>query len=56
MSGYYPYSRKEAAWPAPWLVANKFWPSVKRVDNAYGDRNLVCSCPDVSSYETEEVS
>ncbi|MBK9402620.1 MAG: aminomethyl-transferring glycine dehydrogenase [Bacteroidetes bacterium] len=47
----YPYSRKEAAWPAPWLVANKFWPSVKRVDNAYGDRNLVCSCPDVSSYE-----
>ncbi len=47
----YPYSRKEAAWPAPWLHANKFWPSVKRVDNAYGDRNLVCSCPDVSSYE-----
>lgn len=47
----YPYSRKEAAWPAPWLIANKFWPSVKRVDNAYGDRNLVCSCPEVSSYE-----
>ncbi len=49
----YPYSRKEAAWPAPWLAANKFWPSVKRVDNAYGDRNLVCSCPDVSSYQEE---
>jgi len=46
----YPYSRTQAAWPAPWLQGNKFWPSVKRVDNAYGDRNLVCSCPDVSSY------
>jgi glycine dehydrogenase len=47
---HYPYSRTQAAWPAPWLQGNKFWPSVKRVDNAYGDRNLVCSCPDVSSY------
>ncbi len=47
----YPYSRKEAAWPAPWLMHNKFWPSVKRIDNAYGDRNLVCTCPDVASYE-----
>ena len=47
----YPYSRKEAAWPAAWLTGNKFWPAVKRVDNAYGDRNLVCSCPEVSSYE-----
>jgi len=48
------YSRSEAAWPAPWLKGNKFWPSVKRVDNAYGDRNLVCSCPEVSSYENLE--
>lgn len=47
----YPYSRKEAAWPAPWLSHNKFWPTVKRIDNAYGDRNLVCTCPEVSSYE-----
>lgn len=52
----YPYSRKEAAWPAPWVIGNKFWASVKRVDNAYGDRNLVCSCPDISTYETAELS
>jgi glycine dehydrogenase len=48
------YSRQQAAWPVSWLHGNKFWPSVKRVDNAYGDRNLVCSCPDISSYATEE--
>lgn len=52
----HPYSRTEAAWPASWVKGNKFWSSVKRVDNAYGDRNLVCSCPDISTYETEEVS
>ena len=52
----HPYSRTEAAWPAAWVRGNKFWASVKRVDNAYGDRNLVCSCPDISTYETEEVS
>lgn len=48
------YSRQQAAWPVSWLEGNKFWPSVKRVDNAYGDRNLVCSCPDISTYVTEE--
>jgi glycine dehydrogenase len=47
----YPYSRKEAAFPASWIAYNKFWPSVKRIDNAYGDRNLICTCPEVSSYE-----
>ncbi len=47
----YPYTRKQAAYPASWLSENKFWPTVKRVDNAYGDRNLVCTCPDISSYE-----
>lgn len=47
----YPYSRKEAAFPASWIAHNKFWPSVKRIDNAYGDRNLICTCPEVSSYE-----
>ncbi len=52
----HPYSRTEAAWPAEWVRGNKFWSSVKRVDNAYGDRNLVCSCPDISTYETEAVS
>ncbi len=39
-----PYSRQKAAYPLPFVKGNKFWPSVSRVDNAYGDRNLVCSC------------
>lgn len=43
----YPYPREKAAYPAPWQVSNKFWPSVSRVDNVYGDRNLMCSCPSV---------
>lgn len=47
----YPYSRGKAAFPADWIKENKFWPSVKRVDNAYGDRNLVCTCPSIESYE-----
>ncbi len=50
----YPYTRREAAFPAPWIAENKFWPTVKRVDNAYGDRNLVCTCPDISEYENVE--
>ncbi|MCX6130615.1 MAG: aminomethyl-transferring glycine dehydrogenase subunit GcvPB, partial [Proteobacteria bacterium] len=45
-----PYSREQAAFPKAWLKDNKFWPFVGRVDNAYGDRNLVCTCPEVSSY------
>jgi glycine dehydrogenase len=45
-----PYSREEAAFPAPWTKERKFWPPVARIDNAYGDRNLVCTCPDISSY------
>ncbi len=48
---HYSYSRKEAAYPAPWVAENKFWPFVKRIDNAYGDRNLICTCPAVSEYE-----
>ncbi|MCH9686159.1 MAG: aminomethyl-transferring glycine dehydrogenase [Deltaproteobacteria bacterium] len=47
----HPYSRQQAAWPASWVVAHKYWPSVGRVDNAWGDRNLVCSCPPMSDYE-----
>ncbi len=39
------YSRELAAWPAPWLRHHKFWPPVSRIDNPYGDRHLVCSCP-----------
>ena len=46
----HPYSRDEAAYPAPWLRDSKFWPSVGRVDNAYGDRNLVCTCPSVEEF------
>jgi glycine dehydrogenase len=45
-----PYGREQAAYPAPWVRAHKFWPAVARVDNVYGDRNLVCSCPPMDSY------
>ena len=40
----FPYSRKKAAFPLPFVTENKFWPSVRRVDEAFGDRNLICSC------------
>ncbi len=46
----YPYSREKAAYPLEFCYENKFWPSVSRVDNAYGDRNLVCSCLPIESY------
>ena len=45
-----PYSRTVAALPAPWLLESKFWPAVSRLDNALGDRNLMCSCPSVEAY------
>lgn len=44
------YSREQAAFPAPWLYEHKVWPPAARVDHAYGDRNLVCTCPPVESY------
>ncbi|MEQ1832237.1 MAG: aminomethyl-transferring glycine dehydrogenase, partial [Candidatus Eisenbacteria bacterium] len=44
------YSRERAAFPLPWVRERKFWPSVGRVDNAFGDRNLVCACPPVEEY------
>ena len=44
------YSRAQAAYPAKWLKEHKYWPSVGRVDNAYGDRNLVCTCPMIDEY------
>jgi glycine dehydrogenase len=50
----HPYSRETAAFPAPWLHDHKYWPPVARVDNAHGDRNLVCSCPPVSAYAEPE--
>ncbi|MBC7660255.1 MAG: aminomethyl-transferring glycine dehydrogenase [Chitinophagaceae bacterium] len=46
-----PYSRELAAFPAPWVKESKFWPYVGRIDSAYGDRNLICTCPDISAYE-----
>ena len=45
-----PYSREKAAFPAPWTRTHKFWPSVRRVDDAYGDRNLICACPPTEAY------
>ena len=48
-----PYSRQTAAYPAPWLREHKFWPSVARIDNVYGDRNLQCSCPPVEAFAEE---
>lgn len=50
-----PYSREKAAYPLKWVRDNKFWPSVARVDNAYGDRNLVCSCAPIEAYMNEAV-
>ena len=47
----YNYSREDASFPKSYLRDNKFWPSVRRVDEAYGDRNLICSCPPIESYE-----
>jgi len=44
------YTRQQAAFPAPWVRESKFWPSVARVESAYGDRNLICSCPPTDSY------
>ena len=47
------YSRNQAAYPAKWLNEYKYWPTVGRVDNAYGDRNLICTCPPIEEYEDE---
>ncbi len=46
----YPYTRKEAAYPLDWIRENKFWAPVRRVDDAYGDRNLICSCNPIEDY------
>ncbi|HEX2613679.1 MAG TPA: glycine dehydrogenase (aminomethyl-transferring), partial [Fibrobacteria bacterium] len=44
------YTREQAAYPLPWVRANKFWPSVGRLNNAYGDKNLFCACPPIEEY------
>jgi glycine dehydrogenase len=46
----YPYTREQAAYPLDYIHENKFWPSVRRVDDAYGDRNLICSCAPIEAY------
>ena len=46
----HPYSREEAVYPAPWLRTAKYWPPVKRIDNAAGDRHFVCTCPPIEAY------
>lgn len=51
-----PYSRQKAAYPLPFVREAKFWPSVSRIDNAYGDRNLVCSCLPVEAFEEKSES
>jgi glycine dehydrogenase len=48
------YTRQKAAFPLPYVAANKFWPSVGRVNDTYGDRTLICSCPPLEEYEFEE--
>ncbi|GAB1393131.1 aminomethyl-transferring glycine dehydrogenase [Rhodocyclaceae bacterium] len=45
-----PYSRETALFPLPWVAANKFWPSVNRIDDVYGDRNLFCACVPIEAY------
>ncbi|MCY4224332.1 MAG: aminomethyl-transferring glycine dehydrogenase [Bacteroidetes bacterium] len=47
-----PYSRTRAAFPAPWTRDHKFWPTVRRIDEAYGDRNLLCTCPPIEDYQS----
>lgn len=49
----FPYSRQKAAYPLEWVMERKFFPPVSRIDDAFGDRNLICTCPSVESYITE---
>jgi glycine dehydrogenase len=46
----FPYSRQQAAYPLAFVIDNKFWPSVRRLDEAFGDRNLICSCTSIKDY------
>jgi len=51
-----PYSRQQAAFPLPYVAANKFWPSVGRVNDTHGDRTLICACPPIEAYEETQVA
>ncbi len=46
----HPYSREQAAYPLPWVRTGKVWPAVSRIDNPYGDRNLLCACPPIEAF------
>jgi glycine dehydrogenase len=46
----HPYTREQAAYPLPFVRQSKFWPSVGRIDNPFGDRNMMCTCPPVDTY------
>jgi len=48
------YSREKAAFPLPWVKDSKYWVPVSRIDDAHGDRNLICSCPPMEEYESVE--
>ena len=50
------YSRQKAVYPLPYVKESKFWPSIGRVNNAHGDRNLICACPPIEEYTEESVS
>ena len=47
----HPYTKEHAVFPTQWNKENKFWPYVSRIDNAFGDRNFFCVCPDIDSYK-----
>jgi glycine dehydrogenase len=49
------YSREKAVYPLPWVRVNKFWPSVARIDNVRGDKNLICACPPIESYADSSI-
>ena len=52
----FPYSRQLASFPLPFVMENKFWPSVRRVDDAYGDRNLICTCAPIEAYAGSRIN
>jgi glycine cleavage system P protein (glycine dehydrogenase) len=52
----HPYTRSQAAYPLPWVKESKFWPSVKRINDAFGDRNLICTCPAIEEYAEAETA
>ena len=47
----YPYSRESAGWPVKFEIVDKYWPPVTRIDDAYGDRNLICTCSPIEDYQ-----